>query len=1169
MKRKFIKCLFSVILCILLVSTVLPLQAFAGTNDACYTGDASALSHGDVFELGLYPQSSVTDWNTVNALNSISCEMKSYGYIKNVNGSSYETIDMSYGDVVYNGTAYRKVSINEYRPLFGSDNEGTSSNKFQYDNGYYKSNTYYFRWEPVRWTVLANEVFNNVLVMSQKLLDAPYYNKLKEATTWESSDLRYWLDNDFKNSAFSQNEQGKLKSSRNTNAASPFDSSIGGGGPTTDNIWILSVEDEISTQYGFVYNYGIDPDRIAQGTDYAKCQGLQVSGSEQTAGNSIYWLRNPGKKNTDACATYVDGSLMGSDTVNVSAIGVRPVFLLDRSITLSGADGSTCRIAHEFAESGRVEPTCTTDGYANYKCKHCEATKQESLPALGHEYGEPAWSWADDFSSAQAIFTCTRCHKHNEVVDAEVKQELRDDGNYYVVAAVEFDNKTFSDEKMISTYTVTWKNDDGTVLEADTNVSFGTTPCYDGAIPTKDDDDKYSYTFSGWSPALSPVIEDVTYTATFTKTLLNDSHFSQNGDVCTIKDALGWDIFCDLLADNDKGYFTGKTVQLGDDMEVTRMAGGTDHDFTGTFDGQGHTLTVSYGTSDIPIDEDKVSPFRNADNGCVIKNLHTVGTIYTSKQFASGIISTLFGEVTIENCHCSAVIVSSCGGDGTHGGLVGYVGNTGGAGLTIDGCVFDGKILSVGETATTNCSGFVGYNGNKVTITNSIYAPAALASDETEVNNDCATFVRNSSADANCYYTRALGSKENQGNQAYTITAGDGVTLDFSGEKTEYSVSGITAYANNSGLKYGETYYAGKDDTVTLTLDHDTPTGCITTYTASSGTLENGILTMPDDDVEINAVDTVGARFAGHTISLQGDIGVNFYLNLTDQEIADGAVVDFSWTVNEKEKTNTVTLTEQDKTDNGYRATCPVAVAEMTYDVTATLSINGEFDSADTYSAVQYADTILTDDDFAASYINSENNKGNNGEERLGQLRTMVKTMLDYGAKAQIAFDRNTDNLANAKLTSEDADSPYYYAPEAVTPDMIDTGASDMSLGLYDFGLEYCGSTIVYLSDTSIRHYYKVTDQDKFNAVKDSVTFDGSAVTFTKKNGSIYYELKSIHASDLNTLYTLSIDGAEYKYSALDYVKACLNSDKVSEATKALVSATYLYSRAANDYFGR
>lgn len=66
-----------------------------------------------------------------------------------------------------------------------------------------------------------------------------------------------------------------------------------------------------------------------------------------------------------------------------------------------------------------------------------------------------------------------------------------------------------------NTFTVTWLNYDGSILELDKNVPYGTMPSYDGKIPEKEQQNGYKYIFSNWSPEIEKVTRDITYVAQF------------------------------------------------------------------------------------------------------------------------------------------------------------------------------------------------------------------------------------------------------------------------------------------------------------------------------------------------------------------------------------------------------------------------------------------------------------------------------------------------------------------------------------------------------------------------------------------------------------------------------------------------------------------------------
>ena len=152
-------------------------------------------------------------------------------------------------------------------------------------------------------------------------------------------------------------------------------------------------------------------------------------------------------------------------------------------------------------------------------------------------------------------------------------------------------------------YTVTWKNGD-TTLETDTDVESGTTPTFNGTTPVKAEDDNYTYTFSGWSPAIAPVSADVTYTATFTSTPKHVHEWDYDNPVwgTPTGDWSGYTVSVTLKCKDDETHTKTLTAgQVGMSAEYAESCiddGYTEATFSVTDDG--HTLTNTLQFNIIP-----------------------------------------------------------------------------------------------------------------------------------------------------------------------------------------------------------------------------------------------------------------------------------------------------------------------------------------------------------------------------------------------------------------------------------------------------------------------------------------------------------------------------------------------------------------------------------------
>ena len=174
--------------------------------------------------------------------------------------------------------------------------------------------------KPIEWIVMKKEG-NQVLLLSKYVLDAKSYNEGWGDVTWEISDIRQWLNNEFYTTAFNKAEKAKIQTSLIKNEDNS-EYGTSGRNDTEDKMFLLS-EKEADTLFSD------EEERIAKATEYAEKLGVDINENSEEKG-AWWWLRSPGNDSFYAALVNYYGWVYGDGIgVNCNVYGVRPALHLN------------------------------------------------------------------------------------------------------------------------------------------------------------------------------------------------------------------------------------------------------------------------------------------------------------------------------------------------------------------------------------------------------------------------------------------------------------------------------------------------------------------------------------------------------------------------------------------------------------------------------------------------------------------------------------------------------------------------------------------------------------------------------------------------------------------------------------------------------------------------
>ena len=274
-----------------------------------------------------------------------------------------------------------------------------------------------------------------------------------------------------------------------------------------------------------------------------------------------------------------------------------------------------------------------------------------------------------------------------------------------------------------------------------------------------------------------------------------------------------------------------------------------------------------------------------------------------------------------------------------------------------------------------------------------------------------------------------------------------------------------------------------------------------------------------------------GARILSQQLTLSDDLTMRFHISV-DAEYLETASVKAVW--GDEDVTYKVTeLTPNE--DGSYLLCVDLAAAQMTEEISLTVSTADAVLTQGTYSIREYSECLLECDYTDAT-------------------KQMVLQMLNYGAMAQNYFGYNTQSLANKDYEIEN------------TAQIPETAESVTVTGGVD-GISFYGATLVFRSKLAVRYYFTSDNIDTF-----SFTYAGKTCTPVPANGMYYIELGEINPQDLDVLRTLMVTKGEQTlsvgYSPLHYIYRMYNKEDANDSLKELLKALYGYYLEAEDFTG-